>query len=279
MASAGGLGGVMLSYQHAYHAGSPADLHKHVALAVLLAPLAGRGALYVESHAGRGLYDLSSAEAGKTGEAAAGLGTLAAASPDGPPEGPFWDVLLALRGRDGPSAYPGSPAVAASLLGAADRISLHERHPAELEALRRGRAALDAFGRGRAGPAVEVIGADGHAALRTLRPGAQRGTRAGVRRGLALIDPSYEVKSEYKDAADTVVALTRSWPQGIIMLWYPILPAARHNAMVEAVASVLGSNALRHEALYRNPPERGMTGSGLLIVGITAQAAEALLRA
>ncbi|MEM9765236.1 MAG: hypothetical protein AAF968_22500, partial [Pseudomonadota bacterium] len=59
----------------------------------------------------------------------------------------------------------------------------------------------------------------------------------------------------------------------------PILPAARHNAMVEAVAAALDGNAFRHEARYRNPPERGMTGSGLLIVGITAQAAEALLRA
>lgn len=261
----------MLSYQHAYHAGSPADLHKHVALAVLLAPLAGRGALYVESHAGRGLYDLASAEAVKTGEAAAGLGRLAAASPAGPPEGPFWDVLLALRGRDGPSAYPGSPSVAASLLGATDRLVLHERHPAEHEALRRGRAALDAFSRGRAGPAVEVIGADGHAALRALRLGA--------RLGLALIDPSYEVKSEYEDAAETVIALAHSWPKGIVMLWYPILPAARHNAMAEAVTAALGRKVFRHEALYRDPPERGMTGSGLLIVGIDAQVADGLLRA
>ncbi|MEL6766900.1 MAG: 23S rRNA (adenine(2030)-N(6))-methyltransferase RlmJ [Pseudomonadota bacterium] len=260
----------MLSYQHAYHAGSPADLHEHVALSVLLAPMAGRGALYAESHAGRGLYDLASAEAGKTGEAAAGIGALAAACPEGPPDGTLWDVLSALRGRDGATAYPGSPCVAASLLRAEDRLVLHERHPAEHAALRRARPALDAFGRGRGGPYVEVTSADGHAALRALRPAA--------RPGLALIDPSFEVKDEYGEAAETMIALARAWPAGIVMLWYPILPAARHEAMAQRVAETLGGAMRRHEAPYRDPPARGMVGSGLLIAGI-GEAEEARLGA
>ena len=78
----------MLSYQHAYHAGNAADLHKHVALAALLALLTAkpRGISYLESHAGRGIYDLAGPEAQKTGEAAKGIALL----PEG--EGPYWDA-------------------------------------------------------------------------------------------------------------------------------------------------------------------------------------------
>ncbi|MEM7498921.1 MAG: 23S rRNA (adenine(2030)-N(6))-methyltransferase RlmJ [Pseudomonadota bacterium] len=258
----------MLSYQHAYHAASPADLHKHVALGVLLAGLAGRGALYAESHAGRGLYDLSGAESAKTGEAEAGLGRVAEALPDGPPEGPFWNALTALRARDGATAYPGSPAVAATLLTGADRMVLHERHPAELRALRRARGRLDAHGRGEDGPYVELSDEDGHEALRRLKPGA--------RPGLALIDPSYEVKDEYGAAAETAIALSRAWPAGIVMLWYPILPAGRHEAMVARMAEALGPGLDRHEAAYRDPPPRGMTGSGLLFSGLDGRMRGAL---
>ena len=69
----------MLSYQHGYHAGGPADLHKHIVLAELLARLTAkpRGITYLETHAGRGLYDLGAAEATKTGEAAQGIGRVA----------------------------------------------------------------------------------------------------------------------------------------------------------------------------------------------------------
>ena len=96
----------MLSYQHAYHAGGPADVHKHIVLAELLARLTAkpRGLSYVETHAGRGLYDLAAPEAAKTGEAAAGIARLA---PD--PATPFGRALAAARAGGGAGAYPGSP--------------------------------------------------------------------------------------------------------------------------------------------------------------------------
>ena len=86
----------MLSYQHAYHAGGPADLHKHIVLAELLARLTAkpRGITYAETHAGRGLYDLAAPEAAKTGEAAAGIARLA---PD--PATPFGRALAAVARR------------------------------------------------------------------------------------------------------------------------------------------------------------------------------------
>ncbi|MEM6489530.1 MAG: 23S rRNA (adenine(2030)-N(6))-methyltransferase RlmJ [Pseudomonadota bacterium] len=268
----------MLSYQHAYNAGGTADLHKHVVLVTLLAPLAGTGLTYVESHAGRGLYDLAAPEAEKTGEAAAGLGRLAAALPDGPPDGPFWNVLLALRDREGPEAYPGSPAVAATLLEPGDRLSLYERHPAEYRALGDAQGRLDARGRGRRGPRVWAAERDGHAGVRALRgaPGPL----------LALIDPSYEVKDEYGEAARTALAAF-SGAGRTVVVWYPLLPAGLHAELVTPVVEIAGPaspgvpwrGCLRSEVGFVVPPARGMTGSGLLILGPPPGAAEAMAAA
>ena len=65
----------MLSYQHAYHAGNLADVHKHALLAWILSYLTAKDKplSYIETHSGRGLYDLGSAEAVKTGEAGQGI--------------------------------------------------------------------------------------------------------------------------------------------------------------------------------------------------------------
>ncbi len=244
----------MLSYQHAYHAGNRADLHKHAVLAALLARLAQkpRPITYLESHAGRGLYDLGSAEARKTGEAADGIARAT-------PEGPYAAAIAATRAAHGPAAYPGSPAIAAALLRPSDRIVLCELHPGEHAALRA------AFG-GRA----EIHRRDGHEGLPALCPPVPR-------RGLALIDPSYEVKAEYARAAETALATLARWPEGVVLLWYPILPEGRHAALTERLAGLPGR--LIAEAEFRERPPRGMTGSGLAILnppfGAAALVAEA----
>ena len=233
----------MLSYQHAYHAGGPADLHKHIVLAELLARLTGkpRGITYAETHAGRGLYDLASEATAKTGEAAAGIARIA---PD--PATPFGRALAAVRAANGPSAYPGSPLLARSLLRPQDRLLLAELHPAEHAALR---AAL-------AGPGVAVHRRDGFEALLALSPPTPR-------RGLVLVDPSYEVKSDYEAAAAFVRRLIAKWPEAAVLVWYPILPAARHRALLAGLAPLAPRI---DEAAFAEPPARGMTGSGLALV-------------
>jgi 23S rRNA (adenine2030-N6)-methyltransferase len=241
----------MLSYQHAYHAGGAADLHKHACLAVLLDLLARkpRGISYLESHAGRALYDLAGAEAAKTGEAAEGIGRL---DPASLPE-PLRGILGAVRAAHGGSVYPGSPAIAATLLRAQDRIALCERHPAERAALAAAVAAL----RRPDGPAAAVHDRDGHEGMRALTPPKPR-------RGLLLIDPSYEVKSEYDETAETARAVLGRWPEGVVAVWYPLLPDRRHERMAAILAGTPG--ALRREARFRRPPARGMTGSGLVVL-------------
>lgn len=241
----------MLSYQHAYHAGGPADLHKHIALAGLLALLTRkpRPLTYAETHAGRGLYDLSGPEAAKTGEAASGVLRLV---PD--PATPFGSALAAVRARHGGTAYPGSPALARALLRPGDRMVLMELHPAEHAALR---GAL-------AGEGVAIHRREGFGGLMALAPPVPR-------RGLVLVDPSYEVKEEYREAALFVNRLVAKWPEATVLVWYPVLPAARHLGLVEA----LGLPALRHEVGF-GAGGPGMTGSGLLLVNAPHGAAACL---
>src|SRR5690606_36590335 len=116
----------MLSYQHAYHAGNTADVHKHLHLALLLGTLTAkpRPLTYMETHAGRGLYDLASVEARKTAEADASI--TASLGAGRVPAGPYLDVLRAVRARHGQAAYPGSPVIAAAMVRAADRLHLME---------------------------------------------------------------------------------------------------------------------------------------------------------
>lgn len=238
----------MLSYQHAYHAGNLADVHKHAALAWVLDYLTAKDKplSYIETHAGRGLYDLAGAEARKTGEAAAGVTRVQAALP---PDHPYLRVLAQIRAARGPNAYPGSPLIAATLLRPQDRLDLAELHPAE-------RAALTAA---MQGTGARLHDTDGLALAQALTPPEPR-------RGLMLLDPSYEVKADYAALATALPKLARKWNVGILMLWYPILKDARHRTMTRRLQAAL-PGALTHEIAF--PPARaghGMTGSGLFVV-------------
>ncbi|GHD41117.1 ribosomal RNA large subunit methyltransferase J [Thalassobaculum fulvum] len=251
----------MLSYQHGYHAGNLADLHKHAALAVLLAALTvkDKPLSYLESHAGRGLYDLAAPEAAKTGEAAEGVEEALArrALLD---DHPWVRAVEATRARHGPTAYPGSPAIARALLRPADRLHLMELHPQEHAALR---AALH-------GPGVHIHRRDGHEGLPALVPPTPR-------RGLALIDPSYEVKDEYARAARLLLDVHRRWPEGVILLWYPVLDAGMHGELLRTLEAAGVAKPWTEEVRFAGSRLR-MRGSGLVCVN-TPYGAEAALRA
>ena len=246
----------MLSYQHAYHAGGPADLHKHIVLAELLARLTmkPRAISYLETHAGRGLYDLDAPEAAKTGEAAQGIARFHPR-----PETPFARALAAARATAGPAAYPGSPAIARALLRPQDRLVLMELHPAEHATLR---ATL-------AGPGVAIHrrdGLEGALALAPLTP----------RRGLVLVDPSYELKPEYAAVAGSVRRLVARWPEVAVLVWYPLLPARRH---CELLAGLAPLSPKIDEVAFVPAPPRGMTGSGLALVNAPYRAEAAFATA
>lgn len=233
----------MLSYQHAYHAGNPADLHKHIVLAELLHLLTQkpRGITVMETHAGRGIYDIGSVEAQKTREAADGIAKLSV-----PEETVFGAALNDIRATHGPNAYPGSPILTSALLRAADRHILMELHPAEHAALRGAMAAHR----------TEIHQRDGYEGVMAIAPPTPR-------KGLVLIDPSYEIKSEYDQVADFVPQLLQKWAEASVLVWYPVLSAGRHVALIDRLSRL---PHLHREVRFDLKDGKGMAGSGLVLI-------------
>lgn len=243
----------MLSYQHAYHAGCLADVHKHAALALLLQELTRQPPrmTYVETHSGRGLYRLDSAEAKKTGEAQAGIVRLLAENAL-PADWPFTRLLRQVRARHGRNAYPGSPLIAQMLLRPEDRLHLFELHPAEHAALLRNLK----------GRNLRIGKEDGYRGALRLRPPSPP-------KGLVMVDPSFEVKAEYLQAAEFVRKQLRAWPEAVVLLWYPLLKAGHHEAMVEAMDEAGLPGYWHQQVRFCKPEEvRGMHGSGLFAVNL-----------
>lgn len=242
----------MLSYQHIYHAGGPADLHKHSVLCAVLDKVRrhNRALTYMETHAARGLYDLRSQEAEKTGEAGAGW-LVAGADKLVPPE--LAKIIKELNEGESGTLYPGSPLVAARMLRPADKLHLFELHPQEFVALER------TLGHDER---ISITKQDGYEGVLSLCPPTPRN-------GLVLVDPSYEIKDEYLQAAAFITRLRRRWPQGQILLWYPLLPAARHEEMKEKLATD-HPEALVHEVEWAAAgAESGMYGSGMIWLNAT----------
>ena len=249
----------MLSYQHHYHAGNPADVHKHAALAWVLAYLCQKDKplSYIETHAGRGLYDLGDVAALKTGEAAQGVARLEARFDA---DHPYRQRLNETRAAHGAQAYPGSPLIAALSLRGTDSVHLAERHPQEFAALSQ---AMMPY-------AVRVHAADGFTKIHELTPPTPR-------RGLLLIDPSFETVADYDGMPRFIGQVARKWNVGIIALWYPILKDGRHVPMLLALQDA-HPGALCHELRFAPAREgHGMIGSGLFVInppwGLSEEAA------
>ncbi|PWJ18196.1 23S rRNA (adenine(2030)-N(6))-methyltransferase RlmJ [Jannaschia seohaensis] len=239
----------MLSYQHSFHAGNAADVQKHALLAAAIAYLTRKPKplSYIETHAGRGLYSLDSPEARKTGEAAAGVARLEARFPE---DHPWRQAIAAARAAHGPAAYPGSPWIAAYLTRPGDRLDLAELHPQEHAALT---AALPPR------PGLRIHHRDGLEMARALTPPEPR-------RGLMLIDPSWEIRADYARLAKLLPALHRKWNVGVLMLWYPILEDRRHAPMIRALRDAIPGLMVAETAVPRARAGHGLRGSGLAVV-------------
>ncbi|MCB1784332.1 MAG: 23S rRNA (adenine(2030)-N(6))-methyltransferase RlmJ [Alphaproteobacteria bacterium] len=243
----------MLSYQHIYHAGCLADVHKHASLCILLETLTAKDKplTYLETHAGRGLYDLNSLEAQKTGEAAAGILRIKSENRL-PAEHPYTKALAQCEKQQGPNIYPGSAALAAALLRQMDKMHLMELHPQEILALQHNMKNTNA----------QMYQRDGYEGLLALSPPTPR-------RGLVFIDPSYEIKTEYQDIPRHIEKLVRKWNVAVIAIWYPLLPANNHKPMLERLQALNLPKSFTHEVTF--PPANeghGMIGSGMFYANI-----------
>jgi 23S rRNA (adenine2030-N6)-methyltransferase len=244
-----------MNYRHAYHAGNFADVLKHVALVSVLLHLRKKDTPFavIDTHGGRGLYDLSGAEAQKTAEAADGI--LRLLQRDSLP-GVLASYCEMVRGF-GEGVYPGSPLITARLLRPKDRLVAIEKHPEEHASLA---SALAGDRRAR------IILGDFHRELPRLLPPPER-------RGLVLIDPPYESEDEFSDATRTATGAYRRFANGIILFWYPAKARVKIAASAGEFLNAGVRSLLKVEfdtgaspspvAEGRAPP---LTAAGLLVV-------------
>jgi 23S rRNA (adenine2030-N6)-methyltransferase len=242
-----------LSYQHEYHAGNHGDVLKHALLALAIRALQRKEAplRIFDSHAGSGVYDLGSREARRNAEHEGGVARVLAAGP--PPElAPWLDVVRACNAGPSLRRYPGSPAIARALLRPSDHLVLMELHPRALGALR------SAFGRDAR---VHVHERDCFEGLPALVPPPER-------RGLALIDPSYEQKEDFARVAGMLAECHRRWPGGTYLVWYPLIRDRQSERFPARIAG-LGIRRIYQAVLeIEGPGHAGMRGSGVLAVNL-----------
>jgi 23S rRNA (adenine2030-N6)-methyltransferase len=241
-----------VNYKHIYHAGNFADVAKHVGLIYCLGALQRKDSacFVLDTHAGRGFYDLQAPEAHKSGEAERGIQRLIETSLG---ETALADYFAAIRARRGKrlARYPGSPALIAGSLRPQDRALFVELMPAEARAAER---EVESRGRTR----TEI--GDGYAALKAFLPPEER-------RGLVLIDPPYESLDELKAMLEAFKDAYRRWPSGVFLMWYPIRSAVQRS-LVHSRFEALGIPKMLFADLAIHPDDAGvgLAGSGLMIV-------------
>lgn len=242
----------MLSYRHAFHAGNHADVLKHWVLVQCLQYLKQKDKpfLFLDTHAGAGLYNLSGQYAQRTGEYRLGIGRLWQSL--SPPDA-LVDYLAVVRDFNAGelSVYPGSTAIATKLLRATDQLFAAELNPAD-------RAALASCVPHRTG--WRVLGEDGLQQLKALLPPASR-------RGLVLIDPPYEQADEYSRVTEALKHGLRRFATGTYLVWYPLLNSPQSQRFPTRLHAAADTRWLDASIQVKAPGDGyGMYGSGMFVI-------------
>jgi 23S rRNA (adenine2030-N6)-methyltransferase len=205
----------------------------------------------VDPHAGAGLYSLRSEQAAKTNEYQQGIGVLW--QQDNLPSAiaKYRELINAFNEADQLAFYPGSPLIALELMRKQDRLFLYELHNTEIKILG---AAIKKDKR------VTVLHKDGFQDCLRLMPPQQR-------RGLVLIDPSYEMKTDYQQVIETLSQLYKRFATGTYALWYPVVERQRINELESKIAdSQLNNVQLFELAQAADSDQYGMNASGMIVV-------------
>jgi 23S rRNA (adenine2030-N6)-methyltransferase len=238
-----------MNYRHAYHAGNFADVLKHAVMVWIVRYLQQKEAplALIDTHAGPGLYDLTSAPAQKTLEARDGILRLADRADLPQALKPYMDLVQAANGGGAITKYPGSAALMTSLARNTDRIVACELHPADAAALRE---ALGETSKRR------IIAADGYRTLLSLVPPPEK-------RGLVLIDPPFEQTEEFEHLARNFIAAHRKYPSGVYVLWFPIKDVGE----VSRLKAELENSAIKRLTLLTLDVSRseGLGACGLIV--------------
>jgi len=253
----------MLSYQHAYHAGNFADALKHIVLCCVIDYMKQKEKPFYfhDTHAGRGLYPFSLMEMQKLREHEQGVAKLWPMLNNNKhlhkALKPYATALCSYNTNDNITRYPGSGLFAQALMRAEDQLMLTELHPGEFSALQENTRQLRN---------VTVQKADAWAALRAALPPRQK-------RGVILIDPSYELKNEHQQVIDAVEESLRRFETGVYLIWYPIISGDNlFKKLIRGIEQLSPPSLLRIEMTIaraldgENGGKTGLIGSGMLVI-------------
>ncbi|QLB20373.1 rRNA methyltransferase [Vespertiliibacter pulmonis] len=242
----------MLSYRHSFHAGNHADVLKHIVLTLILTALKQKekGFFYLDTHSGVGRYSLFSAEAEKTGEYIEGIARLWERD-DIPEEIKPYLAELKKINKGKLRFYTGSPLLAVQQLRPQDRALLTELHPNDFPLLRNEFATI---------PNVHTKRENGFQQLKSALPPKEK-------RGLVLIDPSYELKEDYELVVKAIIEGYKRFATGIYAIWYPVVLRQHTKRIVKGLEASGIRKILQIELAVRpDSDQRGMTASGMIVI-------------
>jgi len=251
----------MLAYRHAFHAGNHADVLKHLVLTQVLRYMAEKEKPYtlVDTHAGAGGYSIEGQYAQKKGEYSLGVSRLWDAKDLPEPLARYMELVKEFNPDGQLRQYPGSPALGNLLMREADRLRAYELHPTDHRILK---SYLETR------PNTQVFDTDGFAAMRAELPPPSR-------RAVVLMDPSYELKTDYGKVLAALREGLERFDAGTFIIWYPqlqLLESAQLAQRLKAAADNPKAGAKKgwlHVRLTVQPQTDargfGMLGSGLFI--------------
>ena len=241
-----------MNYRHAFHAGNHCDVLKHAALALVLERLGAKDKPYMvlDTHAGRGLYDLASEAAARSGEHMGGIARVFEEPAAPAALSPYLEAVRRHNPFGGLRWYPGSPAIVRDALRPGDSLKLCELHPEERQALETAMA-----GDRR----IKIFDRDGYQAIRAFLPPPER-------RGLVLIDPPFEMPGEFERLATAVADGIERWASGVFMIWRPIKDEVGYAGFLRAVSGMAIGKTLSVELSIAPRTDNRLTGSGLFVI-------------
>ncbi|MBX4336194.1 23S rRNA (adenine(2030)-N(6))-methyltransferase RlmJ [Bartonella raoultii] len=246
-----------MNYRHIYHAGNFADVFKHIIVTRIVEYLKQKEKAFrvIDTHAGIGIYDLSSLEAYKTGEWRQGIQRILSAPI---PEdlktllSPWYNIIVSLNeGEKEILFYPGSPIVIRHLLRKQDRLTAIELHNEDYHILAQNFAG---------DYQTKILHLDGWLSLNAHLPPKEK-------RGFILVDPPFEKTGEFSRLIQGVIKAYRRFPNGIYALWYPVKYDTEIKNFLHALHQTKIPKILQLEMRIRKssiPPT--MNGSGIILI-------------
>jgi len=244
----------VLSYRHGFHAGNHADVLKHVILLQLIAQLTQKEKplWVIDTHAGAGCYPLAEGFAARNAEFETGIGRLWSRRDLPPVLADYVEAVRVVNPDGALRFYPGSPQLAFQATRPQDRLRLFEMHSTESRE-------LDAYFRD-AGRRVSVVAGDGFAGLKSVLPPPSR-------RGLALVDPSYETTSDYRAVVAAIRDALQRFATGVYAVWYPQIPRRESEHLPDQLRRIATGDWLHVTLRVRAPATDGfgLHGSGMFV--------------